>query len=308
MDRGEGRIVKKGTSMTASKSVAASPDNTAGKQPTRTKSKGPRLVTGERPDDLPAVKYEPTPAEARVVAEQAAKRAARGPRTHMAEDREGGVIGISDHADPAVGGELYMAALGTTDWDFGKIITAHLANLSVAPSGGVDNASFTAHQALVQGIGPQDEVEALLAVQMAAVHSATMLMAGRLRVEKSLHASESYERSLSRLTRTFTAQVEALKRHRTRGVQKVIVQHVQVNEGGQALVTGEVNGGGARNEGQPHGRDSNSASDELCFSEGQAVLGALEAVGLPLSGAGNDGVECVQVPRRQGRAASGEDE
>ncbi len=38
------------------------------------------------------------------------------------------------------------------------------------------------------------------------------------------------------LTRTFTTQVEALKRYRTGGEQRVTVQHVNVNEGGQAIV------------------------------------------------------------------------
>jgi len=42
----------------------------------------------------------------------------------------------------------------------------------------------------------------------------------------------------------FAAQVEALKRYRSRGDQTVRVEHVTVNEGGQAIV-GKVNHGGA---------------------------------------------------------------
>jgi len=42
------------------------------------------------------------------------------------------------------------------------------------------------------------------------------------------------------LLRTYTAQVEALARLRRGGEQRVIVQHVNVNEGGQAIV-GAVN-------------------------------------------------------------------
>ena len=41
------------------------------------------------------------------------------------------------------------------------------------------------------------------------------------------------------------AQVEALKRYRSRGDQTVRVEHVTVNEGGQAIV-GNVNHGGRR--------------------------------------------------------------
>ena len=36
--------------------------------------------------------------------------------------------------------------------------------------------------------------------------------------------------------RTYTTQMEALKRYRTGGEQKVTVQHVSVNKGGQAIV------------------------------------------------------------------------
>jgi hypothetical protein len=58
---------------------------------------------------------------------------------------------------------------------------------------------------------------------------------------------DSAERAFNKLARTFAAQVEALKRYRTGGEQRVIVQHVNVNEGGQAIV-GAVNhpGGGGK--------------------------------------------------------------
>ena len=44
----------------------------------------------------------------------------------------------------------------------------------------------------------------------------------------------------ARPARTYAMQMEALKRYRTGGEQKVTVQHVSVNEGGQAIV-GNVN-------------------------------------------------------------------
>lgn len=45
---------------------------------------------------------------------------------------------------------------------------------------------------------------------------------------------EAFERSMNRLARTFAAEVEALKRYRSKGEQRVIVKHVTVREGGQA--------------------------------------------------------------------------
>jgi hypothetical protein len=49
----------------------------------------------------------------------------------------------------------------------------------------------------------------------------------------------------SKLSRTFAGQVEALKRYRTGGQQKVTVEHVTVNQGGQAIVGSVTVGGGA---------------------------------------------------------------
>jgi hypothetical protein len=48
---------------------------------------------------------------------------------------------------------------------------------------------------------------------------------------------------LNKLARTFAAQVEALKKYRSAGEQTIKVQHVTVNDGGQAIV-GNVNKGG----------------------------------------------------------------
>ena len=49
------------------------------------------------------------------------------------------------------------------------------------------------------------------------------------------------------MLRTFIAQMDALKKYRTGGQQKMIVEHVHVNEGGQAFV-GQVNQGGGKND------------------------------------------------------------
>ncbi len=47
---------------------------------------------------------------------------------------------------------------------------------------------------------------------------------------------DSTERTFNKLMQTFMAQMEALKRYRSGGEQKVTVQHVNVSEGGQAIV------------------------------------------------------------------------
>ena len=111
--------------------------------------------------------------------------------------------------------------------------------------------------AMVRGIGPKDEIEAMMAAQMAAVHMTTMTFARRLANVQNIPQQDSASNVFNKLARTFAAQMEALKRYRSGGEQKMTVQHVHVAEGGQAIV-GNVNapaeGVGVRKkmEDQPH--------------------------------------------------------
>ncbi len=101
---------------------------------------------------------------------------------------------------------------------------------------GAETAELDFMVAAVKEIGPRDGLEGMLAAQMAAVHIATMTFARRLAHVDNIPQQDSAEKAFNKLARTFTAQVEALKRYRTGGEQKVTVQHVTVNEGGQAVV------------------------------------------------------------------------
>jgi hypothetical protein len=93
--------------------------------------------------------------------------------------------------------------------------------------------------------------------QMAAVHVASMTFARRLAHVDNIPQQDSAERAFNKLTRTFAAQMSTLKEYRSKGEQKMTVQHVHVAEGGQAIV-GNVNAptegvGGAKKTGeQPH--------------------------------------------------------
>lgn len=109
-----------------------------------------------------------------------------------------------------------------------------------------DRANFAL--SIIKEIGPRDPLETLLASQMAAIHMATMGTASLHAASKTLERKELTERSLNKLARTFAAQVEALKRYRSKGEQRVIVERVYVGEGGQAVVGNVETGGGV------HGR------------------------------------------------------
>ena len=139
------------------------------------------------------------------------------------------------HEDEAAGCQHLMRALGTDSADFMAGVLSQLAN-AVSPGKGADAEAINFALAVIAGVDPKDELETMLAMQMVAVHLATMTFTRRLAHVETLDQQHGSERALNKLARTFAMQMEALKRYRTGGEQKVVVQHVNVNEGGQAIV------------------------------------------------------------------------
>ncbi len=187
--------------------------------------------------------YDPKPEERAAIKALVARQKEKPPAPRMKVSDKAGVAQISpDHVEPVLGHALLMEAIGTTNLEFLDGLLGQLAN---AGSQGrkVDEHGLNFMLSVVRGIEPKDEVEAMLAAQMAAVHMATMTFARRLNHVENIPQQDSAERAFNKLARTFTAQVGALKQYRTGGEQKVTVEHVTVNEGGQAIV-GNVSPGG----------------------------------------------------------------
>jgi hypothetical protein len=140
-----------------------------------------------------------------------------------------------DHEDPSVGWPLLQDALGFSDRDFLNVLLKQLANAS-ANDGHVNEDDLNFMVSVIKGIEPKDQIETMLAAQMAGIHNAIMTFTRRLANVENIPQQDSAERALNKLARTFVSQMEALKRYRTGGEQKVTVQHVSVSEGGQAIV------------------------------------------------------------------------
>ena len=127
---------------------------------------------------------------------------------------------------------------GTDD----KRLSVGLLSQAIVAVGPSEEGTYDLITAIIEDFAPRDSVERLMAVQMAATHTSVMAVCTKMNAVESLQAYEVYERSFNKLARTFTAQVEALRKHRNGGRSKVTVEHVTVNEGGQAIV-GNVEGG-----------------------------------------------------------------
>ena len=162
-------------------------------------------------------------------------------------------IAIQNPNDPLLAVKM-SEVLGTADPD----LQGHLLDQIVqtfrgtASSEGADNeATATAANktmAILNGIQPQDELEGLLAAQMISVHNMAMRTMGLAMLGgQTFEGKKSNVNYATKMLRTFIAQMETLKRYRTGGQQKMIVEHVHVSEGGQAIV-GTVHQGGRKND------------------------------------------------------------
>jgi hypothetical protein len=224
--------------------------------------------------------YEPTPAEAETLKAYRAARAKKGPRLKVS----GSDINI-DHPNPALGSILLLKAIGSTDGDFLHGLTKQLVN---AGSQGLkaDEHGINFMLSVIKGIEPRDQVEAMLAAQMAAVHMASMTFARRLAHIEIIPQQDSASNAFNKLARTFAAQMSALKEYRSKGEQKMTVQHVHVAEGGQAIVgnvTSPPEGVGAR-------KKSEVQPPALGYAPGVAMPRQIEAERATVPSAGGAGV------------------
>ncbi|WP_417463246.1 hypothetical protein [Kordiimonas sp.] len=128
---------------------------------------------------------------------------------------------------------------GTTDATLANALLSQClkplqANEASDEHPGNDERAFMV--SIVNELAPRDPVERMLAVQMAATHVATIRSARSMAYSGSLAARQAHYTGFNKLARTFAAQVEALRKHRNGGKQTVTVQHVNVSDGGQAIV------------------------------------------------------------------------
>lgn len=106
------------------------------------------------------------------------------------------------------------------------------------------------------GMSPRDEFEGMAVAQLVACHNASMECYRRAMIgEQTFEGRRENLAQAAKLSRTYATLLEALNRHRSKGQQKVTVEHVHVHSGGQAVVgVVEPPGGGnrAKSEDQPH--------------------------------------------------------
>jgi hypothetical protein len=131
-------------------------------------------------------------------------------------------------------------ALGTRSSAFVAASLQQLIAAARLPNSGICEIAVNASLAFIEGAKPKDEIECALVIQMACTHSAAMAVLNRLGEAAGDRTVAAMASAAARLLRAYATQVEALRRLRNGGSQTLRVEHVHVNEGGQALI-GNVN-------------------------------------------------------------------
>jgi hypothetical protein len=191
-------------------------------------------------------------------------------------------------------------AFGTSSAAFAAYSISWLAALARRRGGDIPSErGLNAALAVVDGVRPENEIEAMLAMQMYAAHDAAMEMMFQAKQAPALEVTQGYSAIATKMMRTFIAQVEALNKLRKGGEQTVRVEHVHVYPGGQAIVgavTQHSQGGGSTQEnlGQPHGPNDPKA---LAFAPGAPVWRE-EPGGNALPVTPDKREDTVPVPRR----------
>lgn len=88
----------------------------------------------------------------------------------------------------------------------------------------------------MKGIAPKDQIEGMLAAQMIATHHAAMDCYRIAAKSQTIETKNLVFNSANKLTRTYAMQMETLNRYRGKGQQKMTVEHVHINSGGQAII------------------------------------------------------------------------
>ncbi len=141
---------------------------------------------------------------------------------------------------PVESPEAIAEATGTNDPELSQRLVSQVFETLWMPAELSDEERLQRIRAAIaalRGIKPQDEVEGMLATQMVATHAIAMDCLARSMIQQpSFKGRDNNLRHAAKLLSIFAKQLETLNRYRGKGQQKVTVEYVNVEPGGQAMV------------------------------------------------------------------------
>ena len=237
-------------------------DNPVVTEETESAAEERRAVEEQAFADKLAKRPPPNPVERAAIEKARRRTKARAPRVVMhIEDRgKAGSVVYPDHSDDEGHDYRLADAFGTRSLQFAYSMLNRLGHATADHSvdhgfrpGSPDQGAFNAALAVIAGVQPKDEIEAMLAAHMAVTNIALLELVARTREAIAGHPYEGngikrldvLGNLTNKFMRTYTMQVEALARKRRKGDQNITVKHVHVYAGGRAIV-GNVSHRGER--------------------------------------------------------------
>lgn len=132
--------------------------------------------------------------------------------------------------------EMYYATVSETTGVLNEFLGQQLISQAqlASPYGKQLDVAAEAIAAALFEMKPKDAIEGMLVTQMTALHNQTMHYM-RQSLEKEWE-TEIHISRFTKLNRHFIHSLHALLKYRNRGMQRVIVENVNVSEGGRAIV------------------------------------------------------------------------
>jgi len=227
----------------------------------RTKASEPPAADGGPPLKPPSADEQASITAARQ------RIAARAPRVSLkiASEKPGSPIEINPpHDDRAALLDRLQDAFGTRGMAFTTAELNHFILASRLADDKTDETRLNSLLAVVDGVRPANEIEAMLACQIAVTHRLAMDLVRRTQRAEQIPQFEANGRLAAKFLNAFASQVELLNRLQRGPAQHVRVEHVHVHQGGQAIVgnvaSGRDRGGeSAKSDNQPQAPQLNGA-------------------------------------------------
>lgn len=130
--------------------------------------------------------------------------------------------------------------MGSEDISFMNVLFNELISNMWLPKGTTEEnkqIKIDAAMEILRQIAPQNGLEGMLAVQMASTHQAAMECLRRAAIpDQTFEGRNMALKHGEKLLRLYMEQLKALSKQRGQGDQKMIIEHVNIEPGGQAIV------------------------------------------------------------------------
>jgi hypothetical protein len=182
--------------------------------------------------------------------------AAKGTPAVQTATKPAQAVAIATKAQPSQPGQAVAVAPATPPdiRTFNSYVYSSLLTTIAMEENPTPEAKARAHKAVaiaLAGFKPTDAVETMISATATALHFAAMESLNRAANTQMFPHAMTLHKDAANLARAMVDMCEALARRRGHGSQqKVIVEHVHVHSGGQAVVgsvqSGAAGGGGPR--------------------------------------------------------------